>query len=200
MKYSILMPSYDPDMLKHEQFMAAIKSIEHCSKGRDYELIIRKNGDMSYGEAFNNCLKSSRGDYIIQVHDDMVIKDDQWLEKLSDPDYFCSPGISTFFMDGSDSPLWPIIGMPRWIFEKVGFLDEAYKHGLGFDDNDYIFRMKELDIPIKIVDVKYDHIGGLNYFTYYNGQLSALEKINIKIFKEKWGAKGWKCLPQFEHL
>ena len=189
MKYSIILPSYDPNLIHHGQFLDMIRSIDIHSKGKDYELIIRKNGP-SYTESFNDAILSTRGDFIISVQDDMVIEDDEWLEKLSDKDHFVSTKMIKYQLDGKDTPYWPIFGMPRWIFNKVGLLDPIYKDGICYEDNDYVYRMRELGIPIKIADVRYKHYGGKFGEDYLLEKKHDMIIHNAKIFIHKWEGKG----------
>ena len=71
MKYSIIIPSYDPTGEKQEMFADLLSSIDSNSVGKDYEIIIRKNGP-SFTESHNDALRSSRGDYLIILNDDVI--------------------------------------------------------------------------------------------------------------------------------
>src|SRR3990167_8823048 len=86
--YSILVPSYDPNGQKIEMVLDLIRSIEEHSKGKDFELIMRKNGK-SYVESHNDALQTARGEFLIILNDDVVIKDLNWLDK------FCQDGVIT---------------------------------------------------------------------------------------------------------
>lgn len=183
MKYSIILPSHDPDLEHHEMFINMISSIDLNSKGRDYELIIRKNGK-SYVESFNDALLSSRGDYIISVQDDMVIKDERWLEKLTDEDCFVTTEINKF-EDGSDCPYWAIFGMPRKIFDKVGLLDEIYKDGVCYEDEDYLRRIRDAGFNFKLQPISYKHIGGVSTDFYLKDKKELVKK-NYLLYKNKW--------------
>lgn len=185
MKYSIILPSHDPELKNHQMFMAMLQSIDLHSKGRDYELIIRKNG-RSYTESFNDALISARGEYIISCQDDMVIEDDQWLEKLTDDNYFVTTKMNKFHLDGSDCPYWALFGMSRKIYREIGLLDYSFKNGICFEDNDYIFRMREAGISFKVVDLKFQHLGGVSTGLYLKEDKSGMEYKNHKIFCEKW--------------
>lgn len=188
MKYSIIMPSYDPDLKNHDMFMDMIKSIEKNSKGKDYELIIRKNGK-SYTESFNDAISSSSGEYIISVQDDMIILDPEWLEKLTDPDCFVSPEINKFSLDGSDCPYWAIFGMPRKIFAMVGLLDPIFSKGICYEDNDYIFRMREAGFKFKTSSIRYKHFGGVSGNLYFENSKKKMVQINRDLFINKWKIK-----------
>jgi glycosyltransferase involved in cell wall biosynthesis len=177
------MPSYDPELKHHNMFIDMIKSIDTHSKGQDYELIIRKNSG-SYTDAFNDAMLSTRGDYIISVQDDMIIKDSQWLEKLTDSECFVTTEMNKY-PNGDDCPYWAIFGMPRKIFEKVGLLDKIYRDGIYYEDDDYIRRMNVLGIKYKVSPINYIHLGGVITDSYLEKK-KEMGKHNEIIFKKKW--------------
>lgn len=184
MKYSILIPSYDPDARNTKQFMELLESIEKHSAGKDYEIIIRKNGP-SYCQSHNDALMTSQGDYIIILNDDVKIKDPEWLEKLTDDYSIISWKEGVFGHTGE--PCWDFAcwGMSRKIFNKIGYFDERFKDGIGFEDNDYHYRAKELGIPFEARDIDIIHYGGGALNTYFGGHNIQRER-NHSLFMQKW--------------
>ena len=187
MKYSIILPSYDPELRHHEMFVAMLKSIDLCSKGADYELVIRKNG-RSYVDSMNDGMKTARGEYLIFCQDDMLIEDNEWLEKLTDDEAFVTTHMEKFSLDNSDCPNFAMFGISRKTFEKIGLLDEIFKDGVCYEDNDYVFRMRELNIAIKCVSVSHKHYGGMATDLYLTSKKDLVEK-NKKLFTDKWNIK-----------
>lgn len=183
MRYSILVPSYDPQGEKIDMVTNLLRSIDTNSVGEDYEIILRKNGP-SYVESHNDALKSARGDYLVILNDDVLIEDKQWLQKLTKPDTITSSGTGTFVLDNSPTWNFDVWCMPRNIFKKIGYFDEAFKDGFNYEDNDYIFRAKELNIPFEKVELVYKHFGGETYTRYYKDK--ELAEHNKQVFIKKW--------------
>lgn len=181
MKYSILVPSYDPKLEKRQMFLELMDSIEEHSRGRDYELIIRKNGP-SYVESHNDALKTARGDWLVVLNDDVRIEDPEWLEKMTEVDEFNSWRYGDF--EGENWPDFACWSMSRQTFEKIGLMDEAYKDGYNYEDTDYCFRIRELGIPFHNSNVRlHHHISG-TFKRYYDPKQIIK---NEMIFREKWG-------------
>lgn len=185
MKYSILLPSYDPELKNHDRFMEMIKSIDLCSKGKDYEIIIRKNSG-NFVDSLNDAWRSASGDFLIFVHDDMVIQDLEWLDKLSIPDCFMTTKMGEFSLTGEKIPDWSPHAMHRDVQKKVGFLDEIFNKGMCYEDNDYIRRVKDAGIPIKVIPIKMIHHGGMSNKVYRPDTNIPLMELNKLIFKAKW--------------
>lgn len=184
MKYSILIPSYDPKLKNNDMFVELMRSINENSAGKDYEIIVRKNG-ASYVESHNDALRSCRGDHIIILNDDVLIKDPLWLEKLTDSDKIVSWKEAVFGARDND-PTWDFAcwSMPRHIFEKIGYFDEVFKDGVGFEDNDYVYRAIALKIKYKIVPIDLIHYGGKVLHEMFPGD--SLRQKNHVIFNIKW--------------
>ena len=183
MDYSILVPSYDPLGKKTHLLAAVLGAIDTHSMGYDYELIIRKNGK-SYAESHNDALKSSRGKHIIVVTDDVVIKDNFWIEKLT-TNGLAGWRMNKFHLTGEMQPDFACWSMPRELFEDVGYFDENYKHGCGYEDNDYCERAKQKKWSLLNADVNLDHLEAVTLNEYYPDR-DDRTKINRKVFETKW--------------
>lgn len=76
--------------------------------------------------------------------------------------------------------------------DKVGGFDVRFANGIGFDDNDFVFRIISNDIDIKIVDdpfVIHQYHGQTNYsnFELFNNNLTLFESLNNNtIIPEKY--------------
>lgn len=182
--YSILIPSYDPELKKKQMFLELIDSIEENSKGKDYELIIRKNG-RSYTESHNDALKSARGDFLIILNDDVLIQDPEWLEKMTIPNAITSWRLGEFGLTKEVMPDFACWGMSREVFEQIGLFDERFKDGFNFEDNDYAYRARELEVPFVGVGVKLTHYGDQTATHYSHDKWGKIYK-NEAIFNEKW--------------
>jgi glycosyltransferase involved in cell wall biosynthesis len=187
MKYSILVPSYDPEGKNIQTVSRLLESIDRCSKGKDYELIVRKNGK-SYVESHNDALRTSRGDYIIILNDDTLIQDEEWLEKLTDDNKIISWRGGVF--GARKEPTWDFAcwSMSRKTFENVGYFDERFKNGVNFEDNDYAYRAREVGVEYEIRPINMIHYGGLTLNTYYKDAHLQREENHTK-FNEKWQEK-----------
>lgn len=164
--------------------MAMLKSIDLNSVGKDYEIIIRKNSG-NFVDSLNDCWKTSSGEFLIFVHDDMIIEDSLWLDKFSIPNCFMTTSMTRFHLTNEEIPSWSPHCMHRSVLEKVGYLDESFKIGLCWEDNDYIYRMKKENIPIEVVNIKFKHLGGVSN-QVYRPKVYELMKMNEEIFRKKW--------------
>lgn len=184
MKYSILIPSYDPELKRFDMVLDLIKSVEMNSVGKDYEIILRKNG-RSYTDSHNDALKSATGDHIVVLNDDVLIQDPQWLEKLAIPDCISSWRLAEFGLTGEAVPDFACWSMSREVFEKIGLLDETYRDGINFEDNDYAYRAKELGIGFHNSGVQLIHYGNQSLHSQHHDYRARIEA-NERIFRTKW--------------
>jgi glycosyltransferase involved in cell wall biosynthesis len=188
MKYSILVPYFDPEYKKTLLVTKLIKSIVQCTE-EDYEFVIVKDGP-SYVESHNIGLRNAKGDYIIVVNDDIEIRDKDWLKKLTSPDGITSYRLVPSPISGVYMPDAVCFGMSRQTFERLGLMDEDFKDGMNFEDSDYFVRARELGIPFFTQDVQITHAGSATTKAYLN-QEQENEKvaINKKLFNSKWLVK-----------
>lgn len=183
-KFSILVPSYDPELKKREYLSKTLESIEENSKGQNYELIIRKNGP-SYVESHNDALATATGEQIIVVTDDVVIKDPDWLQKAERSEGLWGWRFIDFHLNGKKHPDFACWGLDRSTLEKLGFMDEEYKYGVGYEDNDYIERAYSLGVPVTDAKIILEHAEGVTLKTYYNDRELLTQK-NKQRFLGKW--------------
>lgn len=186
-KYSILVPSYDPEGKNREMFVRLIESIDIHSQGKNYELIIRKNG-ASYVDSHNDALFSCRGNYIVVLNDDVLIQDNAWLEKLTSDTEIISWKQGVFGITGEDCWDFSCWSMSRSIFEKIGLFDTLFSQGIGIEDNDYVYRAKELGITWRINPIDLIHYGGMVLNVYNKFDTQKRER-NKTLFFEKWNKR-----------
>lgn len=167
MKYSILLPYYDPEYEKTEKFSKLIRSIVRHASTDDYELVIVKDGN-SYTESHNTALRNAHGDYFIIFNDDIEILDSEFIEKFT-----VDNAIGTW---QGTAHAW---SMSREVFNAIGEMDLIFKDGFNCEDTDYFHRATLLKYPIKDVGVNLKH--NSNRLTYGDTEL------NKKLFIQKWG-------------
>ena len=183
-EYSILIPSYDPEGKNTQTVSRLLTSIDENSRGKNYEIIVRKNGN-SYTESHNDALASSRGKYIVILNDDTLIQDPLWLEKLKDDNKIISWKEGKFGLTGESCWDFSCWAMSREIFEKIGYFDERFKDGIGFEDNDYHYRAKQLGIEYEVRPIQMLHYGGLVLNMFFGRANDKREK-NHNLFLAKW--------------
>lgn len=182
MKYSIIVPYYDPQYVKTHLITECLKSIVENSKGQDYELVIVKDGP-SYVESHNIGLSNAKGDYLVVVNDDIIIEDPEWLQKLTQDDGISAWKIGEFHLAPIPMPQASCFCFSRPTFLRLGLMDEAYKHGKNYEDTDYFLRARDLKMPFYDAQIKLSHVGNQTLGTYFEDLDT---EINRKVFFQKW--------------
>jgi len=187
MKNSIIIPHFDPDNKMTGYLDRCLASIKKNSV--DYEIILI-DSLKSYSENVNLGLKKSKGDFIVVLNNDTEIKDKKWLEKLYTKSKISSwrlelhtfyiPQILKLIPDGS---CW---GMPREVFNKLGYLDEIFSEGYGFEDTDYWMRAKKIGIKFKDAKVNMIHYKNKTFNTYFDNDFIFQRNHNENLFLEKY--------------
>lgn len=189
MKYSIILLDYDPENTKVEMTQKAIKSIADNSKNYDGELIVIKDV-YGYSSAVNSGFKQVKGDYIVVLNNDVIIKDPKWLEKYSEiPNTITSRQLVSFYMNGDMFPDGCCWGIYKSDQEKVGLLDTIYDDGYGCDEIDYFYRAKELGIEWRACDTNIEHLENQTFKEYFSKTKESKTERNVRLFKEKWDKK-----------
>lgn len=184
-KYSILVTAYDPDRRLTEMTDACLRSIEECSEGRDYELIVLRDHLGLFG-AYNKLFSQAKGEYLVVVPNDTVIISGDWLERLAIPDTITSWHVGTFLMTGHKEPDGGVTCYPRNIADMVGPYDEQFDGGYGFGDNDWFHRADILGVKLQEVPVTLRHNGNTTYMTYWSDRKQEMYNHCEKLFKKKW--------------
>lgn len=189
-KYSVLVTAYDPDQKLVEMTTRCLDSVQACSEGQDYELIVDTGPQPGLFAAYNRLFKKAKGEYLIVIPNDTIIRDKNWLQALAIPGYITSWHIGTFLLTGKTEPDGGVTCYPRHIFDQVGLYDEKFDEGYGFGDNDWFHRATLLNIPYKEVKINITHEGNTTYQTYWPGEKQlAMYHHNEQLFKDKWQLK-----------
>lgn len=186
MRYSIIIPIYDPEGKNEHLTNACINSILKNSMDFEYELIPIYHTTLNYCTAVNLGLKRATGDYLIVVSNDIEINDNRWLEKYSSVDGVCSFNQYPFFLTGEIVPDASCWGITRESFNVLGLLDERFKDGYGCEDIDYWFRCKENHVPMNLIRMDIVHKENKTYKTYFSKLKEDMTERNLRLFREKW--------------
>lgn len=190
MKYSIIIPIYNPDNSLKDMICNAIWSIMITTVGKDIEIIPVIHNNLSYSQAVNIGLHRASGDYFVISSTDIICRDNDWLDKFSSEiNKISSRRSIPFFMNGDLTPDACIWGMSRETYNKIGDLDEIYKDGYGFEDNDYWLRAKELNIEFNYTSSNIEHLENKTFSTYFKDKKQEMTSKNQSIFAQKWGKK-----------
>lgn len=189
MQYSIIIPIYDPEGKNDALTASCFLSVLRHSMGKKYEIIPIYHYDLNYSTAVNIGLKQSNGDYIVILSNDVEINDNEWLEKYSNCEGIASFRQHPFYMTQEPIPDASCWGMSRETFNKVGLLDEQFKDGYGYEDNDYWMRCKELGIPLTNAYANLEHKENQTFQAYFSAEKNAMTQRNKELFLKKWGHK-----------
>jgi len=185
---SIILPYYDPGYQKKAMFTQLIQSIVKHASTDDYELIIVKDGT-SYVDSHNTGLKNSTGEYIIVFNDDVLIEDNNFIEKFCQPNAIVGWQLGEFHLTGEKIPDGAGWAMSRKVFEQIGLLDEQFSEGINFEDTDYFLRAQELGFKFIDGGVNMKHYGNRTFSTYFNDVKWNKTYRNQALFYAKWKEK-----------
>lgn len=174
-KLSIIIPYMEAFPAKREILARCVKSLS----GHD-ELIVVSNWREGYAKPINKGLAIARGEFLLVMNDD-IYQTSGNLKDLCNPEAVTSPLINERAQD-----FWGCcFCIPRWVYEKVGGLDEGYEISY-FDDDDYIMTLKAAGIPMRSVSsVNFANPnGGTTLHTFENHD--AFYEANKRRFEEKW--------------
>lgn len=187
-KYSIIIPIYDPEGRMKDVIQKCHESIKKNSIGYRYEIIDIWNV-RGFPIAVNKGLKKAKGEYLIILNDDIEVNDSKWLEKLADQDKITSWRLETFFINQKPIPNGACWAMSRKIFKKLGYLDEQFAVGYGFEDSDYWMRTWEAGIEFKDAQVNLNHLENKTFKTYFGNEKNQMTEMNHSLFLQKWQHK-----------
>lgn len=162
MKYSILFLHWDPENKLSDMTKDSLYSIIQNSHGHDYEILILDRPGVLL--EINRGFRQARGEYLIIFSNDVIIKN-RWLDYIAVPDTITSWHASQNEF-GHDELDCSCVCIPRTVQEKVGLWDENFAGSYGYDDCDYLYRARQLGIPLKEVPVQLTHQGGTTFATY----------------------------------
>jgi len=185
MRYSILFLEYDPNGVNRETTIKSLQSVIDNSKEYDFELIHVKNVK-GYVNAVNEGLSRAKGEYIVQVANDVFLEDSKWLEKLTKDNSICGWRTIPFYLTGLYRPDFACWGISREVLNKVGLMDSSYSEGYGFDDDDYFYSCLDKGVGIVDSQIKLTHLETLTYNTVFKEDKEKMMQRNKEIFISKW--------------
>ncbi len=144
------------------------------------EIIIVSNWREGYAKPINKGLAIAKGDFLVVMNDDLIW-DGGSLKRLCDENAVTSP-----MVNGKSQDFWGCcFCIPRWVYEKIGGLDERYTISY-FDDEDYWEALKLNNIPHYCkTEVNVTSKGGTTLEQFPDRNEFFAE--NKEKFKEKWG-------------
>lgn len=167
-------------VIPHYPIEDADKRLEECVdslNGVD-ELIVIVNEGIGYAKAVNKGLRLASGAYIAVVNNDLRLIGN--LKDLCIPNTVTSPKVNGRNC-GFNGCFYVI---PRNVFEQIGLLDDRFEMGY-YEDDDYLKRLKNADIPVKCIEsVDVTHIGG--YTMHKMEKRDDYMRDNKLKFREKW--------------
>ena len=113
-------------------------------------------------KAYNTGVSNAKGKYIALFHDDCVLSDEDWINKLitelDDDVYIVGP---EKYKNGDIEFIKEVpLVMKRQIFLDIGGYDETYY--FGYEDVDISNRILKKGKKIKKVKIGYNHYGGMS--------------------------------------
>lgn len=152
------------------------------------ELILVVNDGIGFGKALNRGMALAKGDYLCLVSNDTKMVKGT-LRDLIDPQGVTSPMMNR----STRASLWGcFFCIPRWVYEKIGGFDEQFLMAY-FEDNDYIARLREADIPMICKEsVSIETKGGQ---TMKHLDATLISTQNAERYARKWGK-----LPELETI
>lgn len=177
-KVSVIVPYYESDPQKPEILQRLTDSLV----GAD-EIIIVWNDKMGYAKPINKGLAIAHGDYLMVLNDDLKMDRGGDLHSLCDPNAVTCPTI-----DGIEQDFWGCAFMiPRWVYEKIGGLDERYRVSY-FDDDDFQNELRKAGIPMKSMPlVNFWNVEGGGRTLHTFPDHNEFFEENKQRFIEKWG-------------
>lgn len=193
MRYSIIIPIYDPTGKNDELTSKCLLSILKNSSNEEYEIIPVWHTDLNYSTAVNVGLKRSTGEFLIICSNDIEINDPEWLKKYTVPNAISSWRMIPFYLthkkDGSMQPDASCWGMSRMVMNKVGLLDEIFKDGYGWEDTDYWVRCKDAGILFHDAGANLKHHENQTFIAYFSPEKEAMTQRNESLFLQKYNGR-----------
>lgn len=184
---NIILLNYDPTGELEYMTELCRDSIKRYSRG-EYKIHEIKNVK-GFVNAVNAGLSVDGGDYFIFVANDVEIKDDNWIEKMTQENALVGWRLNDFYINGDKFPDFACFALSRNTLNKIGIMDTIYQDGYGFDDNDWTYTAKEKGVQIIDAGVILVHHENKTYSTHFSKEKEQMTERNHRIFVEKWGKK-----------
>lgn len=177
-KISVIIPYYESDSGKP----AVLKRLTDSLKGHT-EIIISANKGEGYAIPINRGLRIAHGDFLVILNDDLILTRGS-LQSLPDLNAVTSP-----YLDEKSQNFWGCcFCIPRWIYVKMGGLDERYRVSY-FDDDDFEMKLMKNNILYHSVSaVNFENVDGGGRTMHTFPDHNEFFEENKKRFIEKWGA------------
>jgi glycosyltransferase involved in cell wall biosynthesis len=181
MKLSIVIPYMETDPEKHKVLERLLDSIKGLTD--EDEIIVIENDRAGYAVPINYGLSEAKGDFMLVLNDDLVMNRGEDIHSICDVNFVTSPCI-----DEREQSLWGCaFCIPRWVYAKVGGLDERYRVSY-FDDDDYINILREHNVPMKCMPfVNFINVDGGGRTLHTFPDYKEFFEENRQRFVEKWG-------------
>lgn len=177
MEISLVIPYYQSDDEKPHILAGAIESMA----GQFTELIVVADMIDNLAVKINKGLALATCPYIVVTNDDVVLTRGE-LKDLCKYNKVVTPHINDGTVKTFHGHAW---GMPRWVYEKIGGMDENYT--LYWMDTDYAMRLREAEIEVEHTpDVNMKHPEGARTLKHWAGRTEWNDK---EIFVKKWGGE-----------
>jgi hypothetical protein len=157
----------------------------------------------------NAAIRAATHDIIVLTNPEIEHREPvfhQMLAALQGPDDYvmaaCIEATTGAWIGGAEAPLAPVGGrLPippgsdlhwcvmfhRELFERAGGFDEAYRNGIGCDDNDWVWKLHAVGANFKRVP------GVVYHYRTPHRWTGTLEK-NAALLEKKWGREYRKCV------
>lgn len=179
-RISVIIPHMPSVPGAPEALGACVNNLMGCD-----ELIIMVNDGIGYAKAVNQGLAVATGDFLIVANNDTVMIEGT-LRDLAYQAIVTVPRISPPPRDENPRCFFC---MPRWVYEATKGYDERFEGGY-FEDDDFIKRLNELDIPICTINkVAIHHKDGGGMTMKHIGEQENFDR-NKAVYERKWRTDG----------
>jgi len=171
---SVIIPHYPMS----EELDVLLKNCVQSLVGAD-EIIVVVNEGTGFAKNVNRGLRIASGDYMCVANNDLTLIRGN-IQDLADP-----MGVTSPMQNNQDHQVFwgSFFCIPRWVYEKIGGLDERFEMAY-YEDDDYIRRLVEARIPMRCVkSVEIHHLGGRTLRNMNHEKYTEENKIK---FQEKW--------------
>jgi GT2 family glycosyltransferase len=183
---SVVVPHWPLDEEANQALRQCVSSFP-----AECERIVVVNDGTGYGRNVNIGLRLATGEYIAVVNNDCRLTDGDVYD-LCVADAVTSPLVigerqgfgESIEPGGFHGCCWVV---PRPVLDRVGLLDERFKHAY-WEDDDFLERLRAAGVATRqIPSVVVRHIGGLT--TVKVPEHRQWLEVNARRFEEKWGRR-----------
>jgi SAM-dependent methyltransferase len=178
---SVVFLDYDPENKMQEMRLKVRESLIKTVGGAEFIPVVNVKG---WSKAMNQGLSQAHGDWIYVVANDILIQDPFWMDKLAVPDTVTAWAGRPFTLTGELDLEFSMVCIPRSVYEKVGGIDEVFADGWGYDDDDFLHRVRSAGFKTKIIPIAARHWESQTLKAYQSTEEAEAKLIhNREIFK-----------------